>query len=153
MTTAFMGIAELEIGKEVSATVTPEFYQGLLNEVLTMGDSLVILSEEIVSDGGNPPVAERIDLKHCIATDAMVKLGKQARSGYRMAVVLPSARDGIRLLESWGYERCATPSSGSAALMRGWEAWLAQHLPDAKGALVFGHDYEPAFVFERDETK
>ena len=153
MTTTFIGIAELDLGKEVSATVTPEFYQGLLSEVLTMGDSVVLLREEIVSDSDKPPVAERIDLKHGIAANTMVKLGKLAQAGYRMAVVLPSAKDGLRFLESRGYEHCATPSSGSAALVRGWETWLEQHLPDTKSALVFGHDFEPAFVFERAETE
>jgi hypothetical protein len=149
MTTKFNGIAELDLGKEVSATVTPEFYQGLLSDVLTMGDSVVILREEVLSDSESPEVAERIELKHGITANEMVKLGKLAQAGYRMAFVLPNAKDGLRFLESRGYERCTTPSSGLAAFLRGWEMWLEQHLPDVNSVLVFGHDFEPAFVFER----
>ncbi|MGA0588387.1 hypothetical protein ACO2Q2_14860 [Dyella sp. KRB-257] len=125
------------------------FYQALLNDALATGDSVVLLRGEVTSVDENPRVSERIDLKHGIATNAMVKFGKQAQAGYRMAVVLPDADAGLRFLESRGYERCATSSPGSAEVIRGWEAWLEQHLPDAKSALVFGHDYEPAFIFER----
>lgn len=68
-----------------------------------------------------------------------------------MVVILPDTKAGLHFLESQGYEHCAISSLGSIALIHAWEMWLAQHFPDAHGALVFGHDYEPVFIFERVE--
>lgn len=152
MASEFKCIAELDLGKDVSATVTTEFYHELLNEVLVIGDSVVLLRGEITSACGKPPI-ERIDVKQSVPTGSLSKFGKHARAGYRMAVVLSNAEAGIRLLESRGYERCATPTSRSAAIAKSWGAWLGQNLSDANGVLVFGHDYEPAFIFEKTEVK
>lgn len=153
MVTAFKSTAELDLGKDVSATVTTEFYRELLNDVLAMGDSVMLLAGEITSYSENPPASERIHVRQDIPAGSLMKLEKHARAGYCMAVVLSNAEAGLRFLELRGYERCATTTLGSAATIKGWEAWLGRHLPDANGALVFGHDYEPVFIFERVETK
>lgn len=153
MTMAFECIAELDLGPAASAVVTAEFYRELFNEAVAAGEFVVLLSDEIASDSKCPPMSKRVDFKRGISSDELAKLGKQAQSGYRMAVVLSNAERGLRVLESRGYERCTITSPGSAAAIRGWTAWMSQYVPEVQGALVFGHDYEPAFIFEKIEKK
>lgn len=145
----FRAIAELDLGKKASASVTKDFYRELLSESLIMADFVVILTEEITSVHGSPRVSDRIDVRQGVPNDASAMLEKCARSGYRVALVLSDAGAALSFFESKGYERCVTTSPGSAGVIQGWETWLDGHMPDTHGALVFGHDFDPIFIFEK----
>lgn len=153
MNTLFNCVAELDIGQEASAAVTSQYYQELFYEVLAVGNYVILLGNEITSLRDSPPPIERIDVREHVSNNVLARLSKQAQKGFRMAVVMPDARMVIKILESRGYIRCTNTSSGSAMATQGWIAWLEQYAPDAQGVLVFGHDYEPAFVFEKIVAK
>lgn len=149
MSVAFECIAELDLGQSASASITADAYREIFQETLTAADFVVFLESEITSNGACPLISQQIDVKQGVSSDELFSLAKQARSGYRMAVVLSSAERGLRLLESRGYERSEMTSTGSAAVIRGWTGWLDRHLPEEQAALVFGHDYEPVFIFDK----
>jgi hypothetical protein len=153
MTVTFRCAAELDLGQQASVEVTSEFYRELLNEVLEAGDSVVLLRGEITSDCASPPISDRINVKQGAFGNTLVKLGRRAQAGYRMAVILSNAGAGLRILESRGYERCAFSSPESLAVIQGWIAWLGRNIPEVQGALIFGHDYSPVFIFENIVVK
>lgn len=153
MTTIIKCISELDIGPEASAAITEEHFKELLDEVLRSGLYVLLLKREIAFQGDNSPPSERIDIEHGGHRDLSARLFRQARNGFRMAVVLSDAKTVLRVLESRGYERTMLTSPGSQAIIQNWIAWLEQFLFEGIGVLVFGHDYEPAFVFERIEVR
>lgn len=146
---AFECIAELDLGQSASVSITADAYREIFKETLAAADFVVLLESEITSDLACPLVSQRIDLKQGVSNRELYSLAKQARTGYRMAFVVSSAESVLRLLESRGYERSETTTRGSAAVIHGWTGWLDRHVPGEQAALVFGHDYEPVFVFDR----
>lgn len=145
-------VAELDIGVATSAIVTDAFYRELLRETLDAGLQVLLLRREVAFTGDGAPPSERVDLKQGSRTCKFAKLYKRARKGFRMAIALPDFETGIKILTSKGYQYAAYRSTGSSTIIRNWSTWLVKHSGGEGAVLVFGHDFEPAFVYEVTET-
>lgn len=153
MTDMFKCLAELDVGQQAAATSTASTMQEMLREVLAEAESYVVLKDEIVTDKGNSSGWKQVGIKQNLSHGELTELERRARKGYRLAVLLINAGKVLHALESRGYERCKQTSLGSISLVGGWTTWLNQHFPDVQGALVFGHDLDPIFVFENSKRK
>lgn len=147
----FKCIAELDLGPQAASSYTVDTMHTMLREVLAAGEFSVVLNKEIVAGNENLAVWERVDTKHNLRPSELMKLGRLAQKGNRLAVFLLDIGKMLLIIESSGYVRCAQTSLGAEAFVDGWAAFLDQHFPDVKGALVFGHDWEPLYIFENLE--
>lgn len=151
MSTSLVGIAELDLGEKASKTVTAAFYRELLDQLLLVADFVALFQKEPTTPDLIPSEWKRVETGCGLPPATLAKIRKYAQAGYRMAILLSSGDKALHLLEARGYKRCESFSPGSEPVVRGWESWLELHAPDSPAALVFGHDFEPAFVFERIE--
>ena len=144
----FHAIAELDLGREASASMTPERERAFFQGLVTAATSVVILRAELGSLDSDALKPQVFDLTAGVNAESTGHLFATARRGYRAVFVLPDPGEALRLLTAWGYE-LARASTGSEAFMQTCALWFGRHLPDADALLVLGHDFEPAYMFGR----
>lgn len=71
------------------------------------------------------------------------------RSWFGTAITLNNTEQAISFLKSIGYKNHDKSIVKQNDFSATWEAWLSQNLPNANGVLVFGHDFEPIFIFKK----
>lgn len=147
MKKTFQCITEFELGPEASALMTCERMEEMVREVVLAAACCALLEKEICPGRENSSAWESINLHASLPPASMKTIQRRAQKGDRMAVLVDDVENILRIVAVQGYLRCAEPSQGAADYTRSWSSWLGQHFPDMPGALVFGHDWNPIFIF------
>jgi hypothetical protein len=150
MVPSFGDVSELELGPAAAAEVTESFYRDLFTELTAEGFlGALMLKREVFLDAHDLPPAERLQAgfgRHDVLMDRLLRQGQK---GFHMALVFETALTPLRMLVKRGYVQNAATSSTTAVIIRNWADWLTRHVTDGNGVLIFGHDYEPALLFNR----
>ena len=142
--------AELDLGMEATNEVTSESYRKLIRDLLACGFRYALIlakdvTEPFAKEGVGRVTQNEGDNE---GEDFLKQILKEAQRGFRLILVFDSPSDVLCMLESHGYAMCSESTAFSKTLIKNCKAVLAHHIPESSGALVFGHDYDPAFIFD-----
>lgn len=144
----FKCIAELDLGPEASASFTTDAMDEMVKEILNFGEFCVVLKNEMVIGDVNSMGWESVQTDQNLNPRELMRLQKLAQRGNRLAVALVDLEKVIFAIESSGYIRSGETALDIDPFLTAWGAWFEQHCPDIGGALVFGHDWEPIYIFK-----
>lgn len=138
---------EFELRPESAQNATEATFQDLLRGICRLGAVYVLVLDR--------PIPLRRPLNGLPAVSKVEQLGESGwaglvsavRRGFATAIVVEGQNPAL-LLEVSGYARARKRTAASEHVEQNWGTVLNDRLSERQRAVVFGHDWDPVFVFE-----
>jgi len=135
---------EFDLGADAAREVTQAHFLKLFEDITTH-------TKRMLEPAAPVPLREAIRALPAIGEVSNLspeKLFERVRRGYTIAMVVADRTvDAEGMLEGHGYVRAKRETSTSKHIEENWKAVLSGTLIPGECALIFGHDFDPVFVF------